>query len=120
MAGHKKVLVAEDDTGITDVINLILTEAGYEILSTSDGKNIFKLLEVRPHVVLLDVRLSGVDGREVCKKIKASRKFSDIPVILFSADPNIEMIARQAGADAFIRKPFDMDELLVLSDRTVS
>jgi DNA-binding response OmpR family regulator len=114
MLETKKILVAEDDNGITDVIELILSDAGYQTLTTRDGRKVYKLLEERPAAVLLDVRLSGEDGRNICRKIKSSKDFSDIPVILFSADQNIESIAKESGADAFIRKPFDIDELLSL------
>ncbi len=64
-------------------------------------------------MILLDVLLSGKDGREIVKYLKSQDETRYIPVIMFSAHPSAEETARKAGADDFIAKPFDIDELLV-------
>ena len=65
-----------------------------------------------PDVILLDMLLSGKDGREIVKYLKSQEKSKPIPVIMFSAHPGAEETAHQAGADNFVAKPFEIDALL--------
>ena len=65
-----------------------------------------------PDLILLDVLLSGKDGREIVKRLKSQEETRHIPVIMFSAHPSAEKTARAAGADDFVAKPFEMDEIL--------
>lgn len=108
----KKILVAEDDPAIIDALSLILGAEGYEVLSAKTSPQIFAALEQKPHLLLLDIRLSGADGSEICKEVKNSPQHADTPVILMSANPDIESIAQEVRADGFIKKPFEMSQLL--------
>lgn len=116
----KRVLVAEDDPAIIDALSLILGAEGYEVLPAKNKEQILEQLQENPQLILLDIRLSGTDGGETCKEIKQNKAFSKIPVLLMSANPDIEAIAQEAGANGYIRKPFEMMQLLSELDRYFS
>lgn len=107
-----KVLVADDDVAIGDVMQILLEDNGYEVLFTADPLEIDRLLERNPDIVLLDIWMSGVSGKDVCLKIKNNPATSHIPVILFSANRDTREIAAECGADGFIAKPFDINEIV--------
>jgi DNA-binding response OmpR family regulator len=109
----KKVLIVDDDAGILDAISLILEDAGYNILSISDGTIVFKKLEqFKPDMILLDVLLSGSDGRVICKELKNNTATKVIPVVMISAHPTAKLSINDYGADGFLAKPFEAEELL--------
>ncbi len=108
----RKVLVADDDRAICDAIALILEDAGYDVTTTLDGRIVYELDGNFPDIILLDIRMSGIDGSEVCKRLKSQRKTKRIPVIMISANKDTQAIASEAGADGYVSKPFEMDELL--------
>src|SRR5947209_19716753 len=110
---RKKILVVDDEPDILEVLNVILEEEGYLVLITDKGEHLEKLLNGGlPDLILLDMLLSGKDGREIVKQLKRQDETKHIPVIMFSAHPRAEQMAREAGADDFIDKPFDIDDLL--------
>lgn len=108
----KKVLIADDDPGIVDAVEMILDFYGYEVSSTYNGNEVLKLKENYPDVLLLDIWMSGCDGRDICRELKAKEDMRHIPVLMISASKDIRESAMQAGADDFLAKPFDMKELL--------
>ncbi len=105
-------MVADDDPAIVECMNLILDEYGYDVRSTLDGKNIYKMKKDFPDLLLLDVWMSGQDGRDICRFLKGQKITKNIPIIMFSASRDIEKSTTEAGANDFIEKPFDMDELV--------
>jgi DNA-binding response OmpR family regulator len=108
----KKVLIADDDPGIVDAVEMILDFYGYEVSSTYNGNEVLKLQENYPDLLLLDIWMSGCDGRDICRELKAKDDMRHIPVLMISASKDIRESAMQAGADDFLAKPFDMKELL--------
>jgi CheY-like chemotaxis protein len=108
----KKILVADDDPSIVDAIKLMLELYDYEVTTTVDGETIYKMEKDYPDLLLLDIWMSGQDGREICKYLKNNPKTQNIPIIMISASRDIIQSAKDAGADDFIAKPFQMDELL--------
>lgn len=109
----KKVLLIDDDESILDAISLILEDEGYLIKTTLKGEEAYHTVaEFMPDVILLDVLLSGKDGREICKNLKANPSLKHIPIILISAHPNAEKSIKTCGADYFLAKPFDTEILL--------
>lgn len=108
----KKILVADDDAGIVDAMQILLEDEGYEVIVTMNGENIFTMYEQNPDLVFLDIWMSGVNGSTVCRKLKDSNTTRDIPVILFSANRDTEQIALKCGADGFLSKPFEISKLL--------
>lgn len=112
MINRKKILVADDDHAIVEATSMILEESGYHVDTTLDGGIVYELKKDFPDLLLLDIWMSGQDGREICKFIKSNEATKNIPVVLISASRDIETSAKEAGADDFIAKPFDMNELL--------
>lgn len=110
---NKKVLIVDDDEGILDAISLILEDEGYTVKTSSDGDSTFRVVKkLHPNIILLDVLLSGSDGREICKILKNNTETKDIPVVMISAHPTAKKSIREYGADAFLAKPFEASELL--------
>jgi len=108
----KKILVADDDPAIVDALEYLLQDAGYEVRSTIDATTVVKMLEEQPDIVLLDIWMSGQDGRDICKALKAQNTTHHIPIIMISANRDTAQIAKASGADDFLSKPFEMDDLL--------
>lgn len=108
----KRILVVDDDEGILEVVKCVLEMEGYTVITSNDSRPIFTLLNQKPEIILLDVLLSGEDGRDIARKLKSHHDTKDIPVIMMSAHPNAQASTKEAGADAFIPKPFDIDSLL--------
>ena len=108
----KKILVADDDAGIVDAMQILLTDEGYEVITTLDGEKIYEMYEQHPDLVFLDIWMSGVNGNTVCRKLKDDDKTKAVPIIIFSANRDIEEIAMECGADGFLSKPFEINELL--------
>ena len=109
----KKILVAEDDYGILEVIKIILEGEGYTVISTIDQEEVNTIvLEHKPSLILLDIWLSGHDGGKIAKLLKTKNETKSIPIILISANNETPKITKESGADDFLLKPFDIDDLL--------
>lgn len=113
----KKILVADDDGAILDAVKIMLEMCGYEVITTQDGRTIDVMLEESPDVLLLDIWMSGIDGRTICKHLKQIDKTKNIPIIMVSASKDVSISARDAGADDFLAKPFEMNDLLALVEK---
>ena len=108
-----RILVVDDDTDILSVMEILLTMKGFEVEVTTKGENTFpKIASFRPDLILLDVLISGHDGRTICRKLKADKNNMHIPVIMFSAHPGAAATIAEYGADDFIAEPFDVANLL--------
>ncbi len=108
----KTILVADDDPAILDAIKMILELDGYTVLITQDGRAVSKLSQMNPDLIILDIWMSGQDGRDICRHVKAYHSTRGIPIILMSAGRDVEVSAKEAGADDFMSKPFEMSKLL--------
>ncbi|HTK10928.1 MAG TPA: response regulator [Ktedonobacteraceae bacterium] len=111
---QKTIFVLDDDLDILEFLQALLQQEGYRVVITSKAESLEKLIsgDTLPDLILMDVFLSGSDGCEIVKQLKSQEKSRSIPVVMFSAHPGVEGTARHAGADAFVSKPFEMDELL--------
>ena len=108
-----KILVVDDNMDILNVVELILKTNGFEVSAISNGHDVIKSTEsFKPDLVLLDVYLGGMDGREICKKLKSSEETRHIPVIMFSAHSTRQEIFNNCTAQDFIGKPFEIKELV--------
>lgn len=109
----KKILVVDDEPDILEFLQVILEEEGYNVLTSQKAEYLEQLHNGGlPDLILLDVLLSGKDGREIVKYLKQQEETKHIPVIMFSAHPSAEQTAKEAGAEDFLAKPFEIDELL--------
>jgi DNA-binding response OmpR family regulator len=109
------VLVADDDADIVRFVEVNLRLEGFQVLTARDGQEaLTKALDLLPDVVLLDVLMPRIDGYTVCERLRADQRGATIPVILLTANfiSADEEVARQAGADDFVVKPFDPCELM--------
>ncbi|WP_259071392.1 response regulator [Mucilaginibacter sp. X4EP1] len=111
-----RILAVDDDKDILEVLQYILEDSGYEVDTLSDGHYLFeKIRSQTPDLILLDIMLGNMDGRELCRNVKALQETNNIPVILVSASHNVPNNASNIGApNAFIAKPFDIDDLLAI------
>ena len=108
-----RILVVDDDIDILSVMEILLTMKGFEVEVTARGENTFPKVEsFMPDLIILDVLISGHDGRTICKQLKTTEATKNIPVIMFSAHPGAAATIADYGADDFISKPFDVNDLL--------
>jgi len=113
MAEGKNVIVVDDDLDILEAISLMLEDAGYTVTTNSKGDFIEHLqANDLPDMIILDMLLSGNDGRDIARQLKAQELTKHIPIIMISAHPKAEQEAQTSGADDFLPKPFEIDELL--------
>ena len=114
----KKILVIEDDKDIRDTIVYVLEEEGYEVVSSEDSKILRSLGQIAPDIILLDNWLtewkSDANGEQISRQLKLNPDTSHIPVIIVSAVSNIKEIAEAGLADGYLRKPFDLAELIAI------
>lgn len=112
MAG--KILLVDDELDLVAVTKRRLESAGYEVLTVETGEDALACLQKdTPDLILLDLLLSKMQGEEVCKKIKCDANLKRISVILFTASASdIPKVAKEVGADDYIMKPFEPEELL--------
>lgn len=110
----KKILVVDDDHDIREIISLILIEEGYLVTGLNNGRSVVKNIQNdRPDLVLLDVQLGDVDGRDVCKELKGASDTCAIPVMMISANSSWQsLLETDCKADDFLDKPFDIVELV--------
>jgi DNA-binding response OmpR family regulator len=113
---NNKILIVDDDPDILASIKHVLGEEGYNVETTEKGEYAEKLAKktpsLLPDLIILDVLLSGRDGRTICRKLKKNPDTKHIPIIMISAHPDAEKSVLEIGADAFLAKPFDLMELL--------
>lgn len=110
---NEKILVVDDDKEILELLKIYLVNEGYEVFKAADGYEALNMLKTyEPHLVILDIMMPGIDGMEVCRKIRQSK---NIPIIMLSAKgQNTDKISGLlTGADDYITKPFDQLELIV-------
>ncbi|OGW43342.1 MAG: hypothetical protein A2Y66_03955 [Nitrospirae bacterium RBG_13_41_22] len=112
---ERKLLLADDSITIQKVVELILTDEGFDIRTTSDGEEALAAIpSFKPDVILADIDMPKINGYQLCEKIKQDPSTRDIPVILLSPafEPIDEKLAKQVNADDFIIKPFESQELI--------
>ncbi|HEY0040866.1 MAG TPA: response regulator [Flavisolibacter sp.] len=108
-----KILLIDDDPDIRTVMSKVLNKQGYDVQTASCREEALeKLSHEKPAVILLDVLLSGSDGRELCRDIKNNSETKNIPIIMFSGHPVAAQQFESYGADDFISKPFNTETLL--------
>jgi CheY-like chemotaxis protein len=111
----KKILIAEDERDIRDLISFTLKFAGYEVVAVVNGEEAVKTAQTdRPDLIIMDGRMPKMSGYEACEKIKQMDETKDIPVVFLSAKGQESEIQAglKAGALEYLLKPFAPDELI--------
>jgi CheY-like chemotaxis protein len=105
-------MIADDDPAILDSVGIMLEFEGYDVTTTVNGNTVLDMEKGFPDLLLLDIWMSGMDGRDICKQLKQNEKTRGIPIVMISASKDIERSAIEAGANGFLAKPFDINDLL--------
>jgi CheY-like chemotaxis protein len=107
------ILVADDNAFMRNLLERLFRQAGYHVESASDGEELIrKALAQRPALVLTDLEMPLVDGSEAIRQLRSDARTAGVPMLLFSARADGAPLARAAGADEFIAKPFTNKDLL--------
>ena len=112
MADKQKILIVDDDNNIAELISLYLVKECYDTLIVNDGESALdKIPEFKPDLMLLDIMLPGIDGYEVCRRVRTT---SELPIIMLSAKGETfdKVLGLQLGADDYIEKPLDSKEMV--------
>ncbi len=110
-----KVLVVDDEDNIIELIRLGLRYEGFLVEVASDGEQGITMAQrINPDLVILDVMMPGIDGLEVCRRLRANPTTLDVPILMLTAKDEVgdRILGLQTGADDYLTKPFDFYELL--------
>ena len=123
MKGKKRLLIVEDEFFLAETLKARLEFLGYEVLCAENGEEALKLLEKESlHLIVMDYMMPVINGIEATKRIKAHEKWKKIPVIFLSARarPEDQEEAREAGADDYLVKPFEMATFISIIEKWLS
>lgn len=118
-----KILVADDDPAIQELVRLNLEMQGYQVIIASNGvETVRKALSERPDLIILDVLMPEMDGYEVMRLLKNSEETSNIPIIVLTAYASDAgaLVSWMEGAEGYLAKPFNPDELLMLVEMVLT
>ena len=108
----KKIIIFDDDEDILSVCTYVLEEQGWEVHVFTDCNQIIdKVTSVMPDVILMDNWIPDTGGIVATQTLKSNDALKKIPVIYFSANSDIQLLAKQAGAEAYLAKPFDLEDM---------
>jgi DNA-binding response OmpR family regulator len=108
-----KILIVDDSEALVTMLSQILSKEGFEVDSVfSRQELVLNLLSATPDLILMDVRLSGDDGRKICRDLKSNSSYKNIPIILLSGSHELLQSFEDYNADDMIEKPFDMQAIL--------
>lgn len=111
----KRVLIVEDQAVISNMLRMRLEANNYEVISAADGEEgLEKARKENPNLIILDIMLPKMDGYRICQLLKADPKYKTIPIIISSGrtPQEVRKVSKEVGADAFVSKPFEAEELL--------
>ena len=116
------IMVVDDDRDIREALDVVLTDAGYNVTTAPSGLKLLTMLKFQePDLIILDVMMSWIDGIGLCRALKSNKTYAHIPVIFISARVEKDDIARgmNVGAADYIPKPVDISELLTRVGRAI-
>ena len=107
------ILVLDDDPDICTMLKMVLEYHGYAA-EEADGEEKAKqvIAAKKVDLIIMDMLLSGADGTDICRRLKQDNQTLSIPILMFSAHPNAQKVCMEAGADDFIAKPFEMNDIM--------
>ena len=111
----KKILIVDDEKDIVETIRFVLEAKGYSCITAFDGeKGLKKAKDNNPDLIILDVMMPNINGFKICRLLKFDAKYKNIPILMLTARSQQEdkMIGEETGADLYMTKPFDIEELV--------
>jgi DNA-binding response OmpR family regulator len=106
------VLAVDDDQDLLALMRSSLKRKGFHVDISVNGEDLYQLIKMHyPDVILLDIQMDGVNGGDLCKKLKQDPATSHIPIIMLSANTNLAEVTKSCGADDYLPKPFNIDEM---------
>ena len=112
------ILVVEDDPQVARLITLVLKRSGHESLVVSDGQSaLSRARDAKPVMIFADLTIRGMGGAALCSALKSHEETRNIPYVILSGDRDIAEKARICGADDYMGKPFEFDDLIRLVDK---
>lgn len=113
MSGNTRILILDDDPDICTMIKMVLEYHGFTAFEAESEEKANQVLAKEPiDLIIMDMLLSGADGTDICRRIKNDQERNTIPILMFSAHPTARESCMAAGADDFIPKPFEMNDLI--------
>ncbi|QHS55276.1 response regulator [Mucilaginibacter sp. 14171R-50] len=114
----KKILICDDDQGILEMLEIVFNEDKYEVLTEGNSLRVFECIKnFRPDLLILDLWMPVLSGDQITQKIKSQPDDAHMPVLIMSASRDGGEIAKNAGANAYIAKPFNVNEFVDLVDK---
>jgi two-component system cell cycle response regulator DivK len=118
---NKRVLILDDDIDILQICTIVLKKKGFDVQTLNNSNQILNQVRTyQPDVILMDNWIPGPGGIEATRLLKQDPHTQSIPVIFFSANSNVTQLAREAHADYFLQKPFDITDLEATVQKAVS
>jgi DNA-binding response OmpR family regulator len=106
-------MICDDDKAILELIEIVLADSGYRVIAEQNSLNLYDLIaREKPDLLLLDLWMPLLSGDQVLMHLRSNPETKDLPVIVLSASTNGHKVANEAGANDYLAKPFDIDELL--------
>lgn len=116
----KKIVICDDEVSILDVLSIALADDNIEVIPTSKSNELFSLIDTnKPDLLIIDLQMPWLPGDQVVRELKSSEKHKQLPVIMVSASGKGEKAAAECGADAFLAKPFELDDLYQLVGKVI-
>jgi DNA-binding response OmpR family regulator len=110
---NKTIFIVEDDLDISELIQIVVEGEGYKVKAFTDHADILTALrQDKPDLILMDLWISGTDSGELIKTLKKRKDTQEVPVIIISAKNSLEKTVKQTGADGFLSKPFNIQDLV--------
>lgn len=108
----KRILIFDDDVATLEVVSIIFKDLGYhvEIAETADDI-LSKVSMMKPDLIMMDVSIPIIGGIEATRLLKGQKVYQDIPVVIITANNDVAKLSAKASADAYLSKPFDLDDL---------
>lgn len=117
---NKRILIVDDDPDILSVLKEALQFEKYQVEIRANTEEIIEILEgFKPHLILIDYLLNGINGGEICYQIKSSERYRHISVFIMSAYPKVLYSLGSYNADKLIEKPFDLYQLMDLIEKSI-
>ncbi|MFC1621690.1 response regulator transcription factor [Candidatus Omnitrophota bacterium] len=116
MTDKKRILIVDDEDDLRNMLKFRLEATGYTVLEASDGQEGLDMARAqKPDMIILDLMLPKMDGFKVCRMLKFDKIYKNIPVVMLTAkvQEKDKMIGQEMGADAYLTKPFEPNELVV-------